>query len=208
MSRKLLTRKDSPNIYNVVDKMSATLGIKDINVYEFESEQYTGEASSNGLAFPSALIRDAQLHPDVFEFFVGHELIHFYNKEYGLKQALSSTVAALSTVVMMKRPMQIDNAKRLLKEMRANIDGAVLAGLSNTQIVNAQNLAQAKNNDSRILDSYKVGYPDRAMISKYCTTYQKFDESVARKILGHFCTKMGVEDKYQFIDEIVHDFFN
>ncbi|MED3181421.1 hypothetical protein [Bacillus thuringiensis] len=208
MSRKLLTRKDSPNIYSVVDKMSAALGIKDINVYEYDSEQYTGEASSKGLAFPSALIRDAQLHPHVFEFFVGHELIHFYNKEYGLKQAWSFAVAALSTVVMMKRPLQIDNAKRLLKEMRANIDGAALAGLNNTQIVNAQNLAQAKNNDSRIPDSYKVGYPDRNMISNYCTAYQKFDEGVARKILDDFCTKMDVADKDQFIDEIVEDFFN
>ncbi|MDA2169228.1 hypothetical protein PDN18_25310 [Bacillus cereus] len=208
MSRKLLTRKDSPSIYNVVDKMSATLGIEDINVYEYESEQYTGVASSKGIAFPSALIRDAQLYPHVFEFFVGHELIHFHNKEYGLKQALPSAVAALSIVVMMKRPMQIDNAKRLLKEMRANIEGAALAGLNNKQIINAQNLAQAKNNDSLIPDSYKVGYPDRKMISNYCTTYHKFDEVVARKILDDFCTKMDVADKYQFIDEIVEDFFN
>ena len=34
--------------------------------------------------------------------------------------------------------------QKAVKEMRANIDGATLAGLNNTQIVNAQNLAQAK----------------------------------------------------------------
>ncbi|MGR9635503.1 hypothetical protein ACU82A_31555 [Bacillus cereus] len=73
MSKILLRREDNPRIYNVVDKFSAKLGIKDIVVYERDSKpfskQYTGQATSKGLVFPTVLIRDAQLYPHVFKFF-------------------------------------------------------------------------------------------------------------------------------------------
>ncbi|EJR30051.1 hypothetical protein [Bacillus mycoides] len=207
MSKTLLRREVNPRIYNAVDRISAKLGIKDVVVYEFDSEEYTGLATSNGLLFPSALIRDAQLYPHVFKFFVGHELIHFYHKEYGPKQAYISAVAKFGTLFRIKGPMQKDNANRLLIEMRANIEGAVIAGLSNSEIINAQVLAQNKNDDDLIPVSYKVGYPDRNMISNFCTNYKKFDESVARIISDDFCEKMHISEKEQFINKIVEDFF-
>ncbi|AFU17648.1 hypothetical protein [Bacillus toyonensis] len=211
MSKILLRREDNPRIYNVVDKFSAKLGIKDIVVYERNSKpfskQYTGQATSKGLVFPSVLIRDAQLYPHVFKFFAGHELIHFNHKEYGSKQAYSSTIATFCNFVKIKGPLHKDNAKVLLKEMRANIEGAVIAELSNSEIIDAQILAQNKNNDPLIPDSYKAGYPDRNMISNFCTKYKKFDESVARIILDDFCDKMHISKKEQFINKIVDDFF-
>ncbi|PFA93004.1 hypothetical protein [Bacillus cereus] len=211
MSKILLRREDNPRIYNVVDKFSAKLGIKDIVVYERNSKpfskQYTGLATSKGLVLPSVIIRDAQLYPHVFKFFVGHELIHFYHKEYGSKQAYNSFIAKLGTLFKIKGPMQKDNAKVLLQEMRANIEGAVIAELSNSEIIDAQILAQNKNNDPLIPASYKVGYPDRNMISNFCTKYKKFDESVARIILDDFCDKIHISKKEQFINKIVDDFF-
>ncbi|KAA6448316.1 hypothetical protein DX932_31375 [Bacillus cereus] len=211
MSKILLKKEDNPRIYNVVDKFSAKLGIKDIVVYERDSKpfakQYTGQATSKGLVFPSVLIRDAQLYPHVFKFFAGHELIHFNHKEYGPKQALNSTIATFCNSVKIKGPLHKDNAKVLLQEMRANIEGAVIAELNNSEIIDAQVLAQNKNNDPLIPASYKAGYPDRNMISNFCTKYKKFDESVARIILDDFCDKMHISKKEQFINKIVDDFF-
>ena len=40
MSKILLRREDNPRIYNVVDKFSAKLGIKDIVVYEKDSKPF------------------------------------------------------------------------------------------------------------------------------------------------------------------------
>ncbi|WP_277932133.1 hypothetical protein [Bacillus cereus group sp. BfR-BA-01494] len=41
MSKILLRREDNPRIYNVVDKFSTKLGIKDIVVYERDSKPFS-----------------------------------------------------------------------------------------------------------------------------------------------------------------------
>ncbi|MEY9980202.1 hypothetical protein [Lysinibacillus sp. RC79] len=88
--------------------------------------------------------------------------------------------------------MQKDNTKNLLREVRANTEGATLACLSNVEVIEVHELTQQKNNDSLISKFYEGGYPDRKMIADYCTKYKYLNENIAKEILNDFYKKMDI----------------
>lgn len=207
MSKKLLAKSDYPNIYNEVDSMIKPLKIKNISVYMTSSNRYDGSCGENKIVLTSALIEDFNSYPHVLKFFVGHEIIHSINKEFGVCKAVLSLRRTIVGLFLCRILLHKDNGKRLLSEMRANIDGAALAKLADEEIHSAQKLAQTKNNSSVIPKSYKSGYPDRAMIADYCVRYKKFDESIARIVLNDFCEKMKIKKKEKFIEVILNEFY-
>ena len=208
MKKELLSAEIYPSIHKVIVNISGKAGLRNLNVYIYPSDLYTGEAKKDGVYLTTALVKDFYLHPHLLKFFFSHELIHFKNKEFlNLKKAFSVIIKLITSKIIPKPYLKL-NALRLLREMRANIEGAALAGLNNNEILSAQELAQKKNNSSIRPKSYEVGYPDREMIKDFCIRYKKLDESVAEEVLQDYCEKLNISNEKDFIDKAIIAFFH
>lgn len=208
MKNILLSTSNYAEIYRVVNNIFEEGGIENIKVIIYPNKQYNGEAKRDGIYITSALVEDYEKYPHVLKFFVAHEFIHFKNKEYGMEQAFAIVCAHTKKFFGSRKSYNLNIAITLLREMRANIEGATLSKLTNTEIVSSQSITQHKNNDPIIPESYKNGYPDRTMISSYCSRYKKFNEVIAKEILVDLTQKMKIENENLFIKEVILEFFS
>jgi len=192
--------------YNTIKNIMKSIGIE-CSIYIYESDQYTGKAGHFGIALTTATIQDYNTHPYVLRFFAAHELIHYKHKEYGYWRALKATLCVLLLIVGLKYPFRRLNARILLSELRASIEGSVASDLSPEELFLSQDVAQRRNNDSIRPKSYQVGYPDREMIKEYATRYVRMDKEIAARILDDYCAALGIQRPQAFKEKVISAFF-
>lgn len=190
----------------MIKELMETLGV-DCPIYLDKRDRYTGTADILGLSFPQVTIDTYKEHPYILKFFAAHELIHYKNKDFDRKSVFKFIMAALLSFIGFRGWIRYLFAFDLLCEMRANIDGVALAGLTHSEIDNSQDLAQEKNKDSKRPKSYKSGYPDREMIKDYTKRYTVLDKNVAAEILKDYCDKLEIKKEDVFIQKVILNFF-
>lgn len=201
---KKINKSDSPEIFEVIDLYLNRLEVSSPEFYMVpNTTNYEGIVSrSISLSFkknkPSIfltqpLIESYSEFPEVFKFLLAHELIHYFYKDYTIPWRSKTGI--------------------LLKETRANVEGAALAALTKKEIRQAQEFLHENNEGPKSrLECYKVGYPDRSMISDLCTRFRKFDEEVAREVLTDYYRYMGKDkseqEKEKLIKRDINNFLN
>ncbi|NUU74604.1 hypothetical protein [Paenibacillus xylanilyticus] len=117
------------------------------------------------------------LQPNVVKFILAHEFIHIFQEELvSLHQILNSK--SHRSVV-------------LRHEMRANINGAALTGLTNEEIREAQIQLWLYEGHKRKQLNYKSGYPSRMQIIKFVSKYNRYSDDVGYELLNDYYEVSG-----------------
>lgn len=196
--KERITYKNYKDVYNELSQLQKKANINQINYFTYPDSKrhYGGYAKRKGIYLTTDTLDDYDTHPYLLKFFASHELIHFIYRDYSIFET------SFNPILSHKKY----NAERLLREMRANIEGARLAELEFEEIKLSQKLAQERNNSSMRSKSYKYGYPDREMITEYCIQHKVFDKNIATRILDDYCNELNIKNKKEFIKEIVSNF--
>lgn len=110
--------------------------------------------------------------PNVVKFILAHEFIHLIQEElFSLYRAL---------LPKCYKPVV------LLQELRANINGAALAGLLNEEFRETQILLWIYEGNMRKQLTYERGYPSRMQNIKFACKYNRYNDEAAYELINDY----------------------
>ncbi|WP_379134413.1 hypothetical protein [Paenibacillus sp. sgz500958] len=110
--------------------------------------------------------------PNVVKFILAHEFIHLIQEE----------LFSLYRVLLPKcyKPVV------LLQELRANINGAALAGLLNEEFRETQILLWIYEGNMRKQLTYECGYPSRIQNIKFACKYNRYNDEAGYELINDY----------------------
>jgi predicted metal-dependent hydrolase len=175
------------------------LGIEsDVHLVQYPDRLMTGFATSSrvGLTKPVMKLYKTEME-SVLYYMLAHEMVHlkFQDNKHPL----------LLWDVLGRIGFNRYRALMLLLEMRANVLGNAIIGLTDREIEQSQEHLQKYNNDLKGKKSYKVGYADRDRIAYFSKKYKEFNNCLMEEVLNDFCEVMKIRDK-SFSQKMIETF--
>jgi hypothetical protein len=198
-----MNKEIDPIIYEVIylkfEDMKNKLELsKKIKLFQKKAKWMTGTAYWKSIVLTDKLMAEYNKHPFVLYGVLGHELIHIKYQDSGLRRLIWNIFGTFGS--------KKANALILLMEIRADIEGIAVAGLSDEEISLSQRILKSANNGGDKKDTYKYGYPTREQIIYFANKYKLFDDKVAIEILNDFCDFYHIEKQDDFITEVLRTF--
>jgi ABC-type ATPase with predicted acetyltransferase domain len=185
-----MKKEKKKKIKEIIKEICNEMGIKSSHVL------YSMERTLGGRVYmpffielTSATANQIEENCNAIRLIIAHELIHVKYRDFGLGRA-----------IMDFRHNLIDNARILLVECRADIEGAYYSKVDKSQIFDSFMYIKEFNKDKPFV--YYNGYPSREKRSYYATKYTSLTEEAKEEILGDYCKYYDIENVAEFIKKI------
>lgn len=171
-----LDKEKYRELYEWIYEISNKIGVVVKKVYVKKSELICGgRAGLNNIYISDKLLARYSEDPHIAKLVICHEIAHIKNKDTSLRGSLEALIWGL---IGTERAV----IKMLLRETRANIEGAAISGLSKEEIIDAYKTVEEHNKKVECFTEYKFGYPSRDKRAKYSIKYNEFNKAAVDEI--------------------------
>lgn len=198
-----ITARSHPALYQEFRNLLTAAGINrkvKLVPYPDPDNDYNGKAySKKRILISTALLDVYNKAPSITRCMLAHEIAHLKFGDVGCKIIRENFMIDWNG-------NNISRALTLLREMRAEIEAPIIAGLTQRRHKRIQ-LIYKKNNDGRSKEeTFTRGYPSRDLITYYAAKYNNLSAQAVDELLNDFCNVMNITDRVEFIGKVKKKF--